>query len=708
MAFRFAVAFLATVTLLPDEGQWLPTQVRNMDWAALQARGMKLTKDEFWHPERGGVLSATVQINGCTASFCSPDGLLVTNHHCAFGAITELSTPKANHLERGFAASSLEDELPAPGMVATVLKRIEDVTEKIHAAQSAASSDLDRWAITQRTISQLVEEGEASEPNTACSVASFLEGKEYHLYYRTQITDVRLVYAPPRAIGEYGGEIDNWEWPRHTGDFTFFRAYVAPDGSVAPYDADNVPFKPEHHLQVSTEGVDEGDLAIIMGYPGSTQRYKSSHAVATQETYVFPKRDIVLTRAIDVLEAASGANEAKALEFVDRIKSLANIEKNARGMIFGLENNATVAKKLREEELLGKWIEADQGRLATWGNVLDDLLAMDAEEAAVIEQDTMMWFTLVLGRDIPLLMVLMEACGAAQSGNPMSRRLEAAIGAPQITTDYELVQKPLLEILISEYAAMSPEQRFAGMESLMAAGSAEEVADGILSATAMADADARKQLFGTGGESIADSDDPLIVVARSLARARMAWLERRRERSGKMMDLGRRWIAAQEAFRGESFYPDANSTLRVSIAEVQGYVPRDGVRYTPHTTVAGILAKNTGEPPFRAPAELLEAATVRMDSRWVDERLGDVPVCFLANGDTTGGNSGSPVIDGSGRLVGLNFDRVFEAVAGDFGWHPARARNVIVDIRYALWIIDDVFPCQRLLEELGTAADNSR
>ncbi len=700
MAPRLILTFLAAVCLLPDEGQWLPTQVRDMDWAALQKRGMKLERDEFWHPENGGVLSATVQINGCTASFCSPKGLLVTNHHCGFSAVTALSTPEQNHLENGFGAQTMAEELPAPGVTAFVLKRIEDVTAKVHAAQQKATSDLERWSITQETIAALVEEGQASEPNTECSVASFLEGKEYHLYYRTKLTDVRLVYAPPRAIGEYGGEIDNWEWPRHTGDFTFFRAYVGPDGTARDYADDNVPFEPKHYLKVSTEGSVEGDLAIIMGYPGSTQRYESSRAVALQESYVFPKRDIVLTHAIDALEAASAASEEMKLAYVDRIKSLANIEKNARGMIFGLKNNATVARKLREEKQLREWIASNADRQQQFGSVLDELLAMDEEQARTIELETMMWFTLVIGREAPLLQVLMQACGAAEAGGRMAG-LAQALGGPRFDQHWDSVQQPILAVLIDEYAAMSKAQRIPGLEFLNEGDYAEAPSKTLFDRTRMTDPEARAELFGKGAEAVLASDDPMIKLARALAKERVQFFARRRERSGKMLDVGRRWIAAQEAFRGQSFYPDANSTLRVSIAEVKGYVPRDGVQYTPHTTVAGLIAKHTDSSPFDAPDALLTAAERRMDSRWIDARIGDVPVCFLTNGDTTGGNSGSPVIDGQGRLIGLNFDRVFEAVAGDFGWHPARSRNVVVDIRYALWVMDEVFPCNRVLEEMG-------
>ena len=700
MLLRPLVLFLAAVTLLPDEGQWLPTQVRDMDWDALKKRGMVLSKDEFWHPEKGGVLSATVQINGCTASFCSADGLLVTNHHCGFGAVSELSTPQDNILRDGFAAADRNAERPAPGMVASVLKRIEDVTTIVHEAQAKAKDDLDRWSITQRTIARLVAEGEAKEPNTKVTPASFLEGKEYHLYYRTQIRDVRLVYAPPRAIGEFGGEVDNWEWPRHTGDFTFFRAYVAPNGDVRDHHAENVPFKPQHFLKVATAGVKTGDLAIIMGYPGRTQRYKTSRGVATQEGYVYPRRLDVLTRAIAVLEAASKTDEALSLAVADRIKSLANVQKNASGMIFGLRNNATAAKKQQEEAQFRAFVQTTGN--AEWTSVLDQMLAADEAEAQTIERDTFVAFLNMLGDDIPLLMALVEGVGAAAT-NPEGKlppRLLDVLGSEGLTQHFELIQKPLLRILLDEVVAMSKAQRLTGTEVF---GTTPDTRgyDAVFATTTMLDAAARKDLFAKGRDGLGQSSDPLVVLAKALATERLANLQRQRQRAGQMMDVGRRWIAAQEAFRGKSFYPDANSTLRVSIAEVGGYAPRDAIQYAPQTTVAGLLQKETGKEPFANPKALLAAAADRSKSRWFDAQLGDVPVCFLTNGDTTGGNSGSPVVNGKGELIGLNFDRVFEAVAGDFGWNKDRSRNVVCDIRYVLWVVESVFPSAALLHELG-------
>ncbi|MBL8755697.1 MAG: S46 family peptidase [Planctomycetes bacterium] len=699
MLLRPLVLFLAAVTALPDEGQWLPTQVRSMDWEALKKRGMALTKDEFWHPDNGGVLSATVQINGCTASFVSQDGLLVTNHHCGFGAVSELSTPEKNLLQDGFAAADRAAELPAPGMVASVLKRIEDVTAVVHEAQAKAKDDLERWSLTQSTINRLCAEGEQKEANTKCSVASFLEGKEYHLYYRTQIRDVRLVYAPPRAIGEFGGEVDNWEWPRHTGDFCFFRAYVGKDGAVRDHAPDNVPFQPKHFLKVATAGVQPGDLAIIMGYPGRTQRYKTSRGVALQQGFVYPKRHEVLTAAIAVLEAAGKTDPRLGLAVADNIKSLANVQKNAAGMMFGLQRNATAAKKQLEEEQFTAWLAAaprDEG----WKNVLAEMLAIDEVEATTIERDTLVSLLGMLADGMPLLMTLADGCSAV-AANPDGKipaRLMRALADKELTAHWDTIERPLLRILLAEFAAVGKAQRIAGTEFL-GDGALDPAAAERVFGSAMLDAKARTELFGKGQAK--QSEDPLVVLARALAAERLAVTQRQRQRAGKMLDVGRRWIAAQEAFRGQSFYPDANSTLRVSIAEVGGYVPREAVTYAPQTTVGGLVAKETGREPFANPKALLEAAKTRQASRWFDARLGDVPVCFLTNGDTTGGNSGSPVVNGKGELIGLNFDRVFENVAGDFGWNKDRSRNVVCDVRYVLWVVESVFPSAALLAELG-------
>lgn len=692
----------------PDEGQWLPEQFLAMDWDALKQRGLEMTKEEFWHPEKGGVLSAAVQINGCSASFVSADGLVVTNHHCGFGAIQRLSSVSKNYVEQGFVAADREAELPAPGMVVYVMKAMTDVTERVHAAMAKAKTDLERHYAEGEAIAAIVAEAEAAEKDVSCRVSSFLNGRKYTLFTRTMIQDVRLVYAPPRSVGEYGGEVDNWEWPRHTGDFTFFRAYVAPDGSPASYAKENVPFAPDHFLKVARHGVDEGDLVLILGYPGRTERYLTSVAVSSRERNLYPLRHEMLTGIIDVIEEVGASDPARALAMSSRKKSLANVEKNALGMIHGLRRNGVVARKELEEATFSEWVASDAAREQMYGKILPELLELDALEARYQSHDEVLSQIL---RNLPALGNLIQICGAVQEAalpedqrdRGFDPRLPAralsflAQGRLPLEKDLEV---PMAAIVFEAAKGLPADAQLGNIKELMGeldgAGFARLAYESLVFDQAQAEA-----LAADGGAALATTDDALVRVAYSLANELRATRLRNRTMSGRRLVLGRDWIEAQQAWRGKSFYPDANSTLRVSIASVKGYAPRDGAFYVPQTTLAGILDKERGEEPFKSPETLLEKATDRASSRFVDQELGDVPVCFLSDGDTTGGNSGSPVINGRGELVGLNFDRVFENVAGDFGWNPDRSRNVSCDIRYALWIMEQVFPAPHLLREMG-------
>jgi hypothetical protein len=694
----------------PDEGQWLPEQLLAMDWEALRARGLELTRDEFWHPEKGGILSATVQINGCSAALISPEGLAITNHHCAFGAIQRNSTVEKNYIEEGFVAASREEELPAHGIVLRVVRKIEDVTAEVHEAQAAAKTDLERYQAVQQAQERIAREAEQSAADTECQVSSFFNGRKYLLYYRTRIPDVRLVAAPPRGIGEFGGETDNWMWPRHTGDFTLLRAYVGPDGKPARYSKQNVPYQPKHWMKVSGKGVKEGDLVMILGYPGRTERYLTSVAVASRQENQFPARLDIYTRLIEVMEASAAGDPERALAISSTIKSLANVQKNALGMVKGLPRNEVVRRKLEEEQEFSKWVAADPERNARWGTVLDELLALD-REAAVFETHDLVLGTLL--RYCPLVSMVMDLCYAAEEGakpeedrdrgysDRQNRRRRRGFASPQVSGDLETVEKPVMGIVLDHSPALPEGGRLGGFDDL-AQGSSDVGAmiERLYGESEMTDPEARVALFDAGFDAIRESTDPMVVFARGLASDLRRTRLRNRASAGRRLVVGARWIEAQEAWRGKAFYPDANSTLRISVASVKGYSPFDGAWYVPHTTLKGVLAKNTGEPPFNSPPALLAAA--RQDlGRFASPELGDVPVCFLSDGDTTGGNSGSPVINGKGELVGVNFDRVFENIPGDFGWNADRSRNVSVDLRYVLWLLDKVMPAPQVLKELG-------
>ena len=710
-----ALAVLA-ITLLathPDEGQWLPSQVRAMDWDQLRSRGMQLTKDEFWHPEYGGVLNGAIQVGGCSAAMVSADGLAITNHHCGDDAIGKLSTLERNYIKEGFVARSREHELPTD-LVMQVVAKIDDVTAQIHAAQARAEGNaLRRYEFTQAEIQSLIDQGEtdsatgARDPMKTCQVASFFEGREYHRYTRTKITDVRLVYAPPARTADFGGNIDNWEWPRHSGDFMMLRGYTAPDGTPRPYQPENVPYQPDHYLKVATEGIREGDLVLIMGYPGKTDRYLTSVAMQQWQGFRFPKRREIYLGLLEVLQEQAAVSAQRGLELNASINTFLNIEKNHLGQTEGLQRNAVVDRKIREEEAFLEWAKRNnkQDYIAT----LEQLVALDHQQRTTMEKDLVlrMLKSARVRALVPLFSTmsrLIREAGEATDGGAIDYPAELvdAIGDPNVTAEFEALQKPLLRVLFEEVRNLPQDQWLQGAEVFPDSDvSSAKMIHQLFESSSMLSASARVALLKAGRAAIDASADPLVVLMRGLEREMAAFDTRDRTAAGERMVVGAGWIAAQQAWRGKSFYPDANRTLRVSIAEVQGYSPRDAIYAGPFTTLAGMMDKNTGEEPFKMTDQLHEAARRRWLSRFRDPRLGDVPVCFLANGDTTNGNSGSPVINGKGELVGLNFDRVFENVSCDFGWNAERSRNISLDIRFVLWHLESVMPAPRLLREMG-------
>ncbi|MBC8329740.1 MAG: S46 family peptidase [Planctomycetes bacterium] len=670
--------------LTADEGQWLPEQIRDFDWVDLEKRGLELKADEIWDGEHG-LLSAAVNLGGCSASFVSPEGLIVTNHHCGYGAINAHSTPENNRLVDGFAAADLTEELPARGMTVSIVRGYQDVTAEMHAAMEAAGGDP---AARKRAVDARRRElaDEAKGPGRDAIVVPYFEGREWRRILRTVFEDVRLVYAPPAAIGEYGGEEDNWMWPRHTGDFCFFRAYAAPDGTPAKFDPDNVPYRPGRWLEVSEEGVGEGDLVMVLGYPGRTERYLSSVAVATREAWYYPMRERVFAAMIDGIRESVAGDETAELRSRARIKGLSNGLKNAQGMVWGLSRNKVVERKQAEEADFRAWVAADRRRQERYGAVLDELLELDRRELVRQERDFLLD---TLSRYSGLARMGKELADHLRSdGAPgddgLLRKLRSASGRV-----YAESEAKLFGVVFEELWAMPPGQRMALWDKLFLG------------------VENREQAARAGRNFVRDcdlldpetwpmieqpADDPLVWLMDRLEADLDELEEFRTAQAGARMDVGSLWIQAQEEWRGERFYPDANSTLRVSVASVKGYSPRDGVWHTPRTTVRGLLEKHTGAAPFDAPGPLRTAGA----------GAGEVPVCFLSDADTTGGNSGSPVVDGKGRLVGLNFDRVFENVSGDFGWNAERSRNVSVDIRYVLWLLREVYPSPRLLEEMKT------
>ncbi len=694
------------------EGKWTPQQVLELDSAWLKSIGLELPPSRLWDPARGtGLLAATINISGCSAAFVSPTGLIVTNHHCAFALIQEHSTAERDLLTNGFLARARAEELPGKTARALVPRRFTDVTAEILNAVPRKADDLARAKAIEAKEKDLVARCEKT-PAARCRVASFDGGLFYTLIESMELRDIRLVYAPPLAVGEFGGEIDNWMWPRHTGDFAIIRAWVAPNGASADYAKENVPYAPEFYFPIPGRDLDPGDFVMVLGYPGTTYRALLAEEMRERRELFFPRREELYGEWIAILERESTASDAARIALASRLKSLHNGYKNARGQIEGLDRGRILERQRKRDEQVAAWAAERPAYRAS--------LAARDELRSILERQLSAWerdFLLSnLSRGAVALDLAQKIVHTARERQKPDRerteesmernlaRRKAAIGLAQ--KDYVAsADKALFASFVRRALALPAGQRIAAVDARFGAHASPEEIDRTIEAlfagTAMTDRDTRLKMFDETPAQLEARKDPVIDLAFAIDDAVRAQELEADRRSGAIGRLRPEWRRAVIAHAGRPVAPDANGTLRVTFAHVQGYEPRDAVVMKPHTTLAGIVGKHTGEEPFDVPAKLLAAARAGAESRYEDPDLRDIPVAFLADADTTGGNSGSPVVNGRGELVGINFDRVWENVANDFGFNPDVARSISVDVRYMLWILDAIEGAEELLRELG-------
>jgi hypothetical protein len=525
---------------------------------------------------------------------------------------------------------------------------------------------------------------------------------------------VRLVYAPPRAVGEYGGEVDNWSWPRHTGDFALLRVWAGPDGKPAAQDTKNVPYHPRNFYPVAAQGIEPGAFVMLVGYPGLTYRSLTEAEMRERAELYFPRRADLYRAWMDLMEAASSKDEEARIALADRLKILANREKNARGQIEGLRRGRILEKKRAAEREVLAWASKRPDQ--------KNAVAAQAELAKLIAQKTAAWDRDFLldqaengSKPLDLALTLVRWAGEKTKPDldrePDYMEREKDRLEERLRLDQKRMHLPTEQALLADYlirtASLPADSRVAAIDAYLAGNRDPEnvrakVAD-LFARTHVTDADERAKMFHETIDQLRARHDPLLDLAFALDLELRAWKEREDRFKGAIERLRPQWQRAVIAHAGKPVAFDANGTLRVALAHVEGYTPRDAVRYEPQTTVAGLVEKNTGEDPFDAPKQLLDAAPAAKTSRWADRKLKDVPVGFLADADTTGGSSGSPVLNGRGELVGVNFDRVWENVANDFGYNPDIARNVSVDVRYLLWLMEAMHgeAAQPLLKEMG-------
>ncbi len=706
---RLAVLVAAvslSLSVQAKEGMWVPQQLPEIAGPLKQA-GLELDPRQL-ADLTADPMGAVVALGGCTASFVSSEGLVVTNHHCAYGAIQLNSTPEENLIEDGFNAATRADEVSAgPNARVFVMDRITDVTDKVLAATNDGQDGLARQKAIETVQKALIAECEA-EAGYRCTLYSFFGGQTYRLFRQIEIRDVRLVYAPPQGIGNYGGEIDNWMWPRHTGDFAFYRAYVGKDGKPAPFSADNVPFEPRHHLRLATDPLEAGDFVMVAGYPGSTNRYALFDEFQSVATWQYPVVGQHLKNVVAIVEAAGAQDEGLEVKYAATIRGWQNAMKNWDGQLAGFRRIDAAGQKKAEEEAVLAWL---RGRGAAGQPALDahaKLVAQAAAARATRERDTVVGQiagTGLLGNVRGLYRLSIERAkpNAERAPGYQDRDLPGIEGGVrQLERRYDpRMEKQLLAYWLGEYVKLPKAQRIAALDTWLGgddAASINRALDAAYAGTTLGGTDARLALMTADRAAIEASQDPLAKLAVLLSPTLMQLEDEGKKRAGESSRYRPVYLAAVQDYKrsqGEDVYPDANLSLRITYGNVMGYSPKDGVEYTPFTTLDGLAAKATGEVPFNAPAAEL-AAISALDA---DDKA-KIPVNFLSDLDITGGNSGSPVLNGKGELVGLAFDGNWESVSSNWVFDPTMTRMISVDHRYMLWVMEHIYRAPHLVQEM--------
>jgi hypothetical protein len=704
-----AAALLLSTAAHADEGMWVPQQLPEIA-GPLKKAGLELAPEQLANLT-GDPMGAVVALGGCTASFVSPEGLVVTNHHCAYGAIQLNSTAERNLMTDGFSAATREQELSAgPNARVFVMDQITDVTEQVLAAAEAAEDGLARQLAIEKVQKALIS-GCESEPGFRCTLYSFYGGQTYRLFRQIEIKDVRLVYAPPGSVGNYGGEVDNWMWPRHTGDFTFYRAYVGKDGKPAAYSPDNVPFRPRHHLRLASEALEAGDFVMVAGYPGATNRYALFDEFQNVASWQYPVVGQHLKNVVALVDAAGKADPDIEVKYAATIRGWQNAMKNWDGQLEGFARIDAAASKRAEEDAVLAWLRG-RGAEGQAGLVSHaKLRELAADAASTRERDLVLSQVANLGllgnvRGLYRLAVERAKPDAERAPGFQDRDLPGIEGnLRQLERRFHpAMEKQLMAYWLGEYLKLPAAQRVPAIDAWLGGNDAAAITralEATYAGTGLAGTDARLALLKADAAAFEASTDPLAKLAVALQPTMMALENEAKTRAGENSRHRPVYLAAVQAFKreqGHDVYPDANLSLRITYGNVVGYAPKDGVAYTPFTSLDGLAAKATGKEPFDAPKVQLDAIAAMSPAQ-----KAAVPVNFLSNLDITGGNSGSPVLNAKGELVGLAFDGNWESVSSNWVFDPEMTRMIAVDERYMRWVIENVYPAPQLLKELDAA-----
>ncbi|MDR0263500.1 MAG: S46 family peptidase [Sphingobacterium sp.] len=693
----------------PDEGMY---PLSELNKAGLKKAGLRISEKDIYNPGQVGLVDALVQVSGCTGSFVSNRGLIITNHHCAFSAVQLASTAINNYLKNGFVAQNQEQEIEAKGLKIRITDSYEDVSNKILNAVANISDPVERINTIKRKQEELVKQAEKQDPTIKAEVSEMFIGKSYVLFRYKTIEDVRLVYIPRQNIGEFGGETDNWVWPRHTGDYSFLRAYVSKDGKSAPYSKENVPYQPKKHLKVNPNGVRENDFTFILGYPGKTFRHRPAQYIQYQQDYLLPYVSNLYDFQNKQMEEAGKDNTDIALSLATRIKRNANVLKNYRGKLKGLRGIDLLATKKQEDEALAAFILSKPELKDKYGSLLADIESY----YQVSNQDALkeLWINniynstslLKVARDINALKIALGKEKSPQAAKALFDRdiqkiktgIKEAYESYNKQADQRILTKMLQDAAAFQGKNQLPAIQTLQLNSATAAGFATE----IINNTKLADQNYVLNTVLANADALQKFDDRLLNFQAALNNDIVTFAAEQKRREGVLNKLMGDYVAVKEIFQAKNFIPDANSTLRLTYGHIKGYSPADATYMKPFTTIEGIIQKgNLGLAEFDYPQEIKTAYLNKNFGPYLQKDLGSVPVNILYDMDTTGGNSGSPIMNENGELIGVNFDRAYDATINDFAWNESYSRSIGVDIRYVLWVADKIDNAHFILKEMG-------
>lgn len=686
-----------------DEGMWLMRQIAGLQ---LEEKGFNISADSIYHTQKTSLHNAIVWLGGCSASLVSPKGLVLTNHHCAYGALQRASAKdNYDYIKNGFLAQNRKNELPAPGQYAYLLKSIEDVSKEVIRSARSAKDLTQRYRMMEEKCREIEEETEQGRDDIRCKVVELFEGREFRKYVFDKYDDIRIVYAPPESIGKYGGDVDNWMWPRHTGDFTFIRIYTAPDGSPAKYDSMNVPLKSPLYLKLSSEDISDGDPAFIIGFPGYTSRYRTAADIKyTLNKHYIPQIE-KYQKLLNIIAELIHENPEAEFRLASIDASINNVMKKYQGNVDGMLETDFIEAKQNEEAELQRYIEADRKRSGRYGDILDGIKNLYKERETFENGDKVLD---LFGYYSGTLYYLADyAYYVAKERDKPERDREPDFSEKRIQefverlpyrylSFYEPYDRRSLQLAIEEAKNIPESVYFYEFPE-----NTEAWVKTAYRQTRLKDEDYTKRLFSMSSSQIEALQDPIVQLAVSLYPPKLEKRERMRNWNAKMHDYRLRYLEVLESFKGKALYPDATSTMRFTYGTIKGYQPKDAVWYLPFSTLSGVIAKNTGKEPFNMPAKLKELYLKGDSGRWQDPELNDVPSCFLMTGDITGGNSGSAVMNRNGELIGLAFDGNYEAMTSDWQFQEAIQRTIAVDIRYVMFITEKFAGADWILQEMG-------